>query len=115
VIDDSSPQGWMGGLADEARLMSLRKPSRGFQPSSAWNFVGTERAAGATEVRIGLLGMTARVDPEGNSLFRSMPSGTFTIGARIGGRIVNRTVILPARRAGGCFEGAPSPRRWREG
>jgi hypothetical protein len=57
------------------------------------------RAAGATEVRIESLGMTARVDPEGNFLFRSMPSGAFTIGARIGGRIINRTVILPAEPA----------------
>jgi hypothetical protein len=57
------------------------------------------RAAGATEVRIESLGMTAPVDPEGNFLFRSMPSGTFTISARIGGRILNRTVILPAEPA----------------
>jgi hypothetical protein len=57
------------------------------------------RAAGAYEVRIESLGMTARVDPEGSFLFRSMPSGTFTIGALIGGRIINRTVTLPAEPA----------------
>jgi hypothetical protein len=57
------------------------------------------RAVGATEVRIESLGMTARIDPEGNFLFRSMPSGAFTIAARIGGRIINRTVILPAEPA----------------
>jgi hypothetical protein len=57
------------------------------------------RASGATEVRIESLGMTARVDPDGNFLFRSMPAGTFTIGARIGGRTNNRTVTLPAEPA----------------
>ncbi len=54
------------------------------------------RAAGASEVRIESLGMTARVDPEGKFLFRSMPSGTFTLVARIGGRLISRTVTLPA-------------------
>ena len=53
------------------------------------------RAAGASEVRIESLGLTARVDPEGNFLFRSMPSGTFTIVAHINGRTVSRTVTLP--------------------
>jgi hypothetical protein len=54
------------------------------------------RAAGASEVRIESLGMTARVDPEGNFLFRSMPSGTCTLVARVGGRPISRTVTLPA-------------------
>jgi hypothetical protein len=54
------------------------------------------RAAGAYEVRIESLGMTARVDPEGNFLFRSMPAGTFVLVARIGGTIVTRTVTLSA-------------------
>jgi cell division protein FtsN len=40
--------------------------------------------------------MTARVDPEGNFLFRSMPFGTFTLVARVGGRPISRTVTLPA-------------------
>jgi hypothetical protein len=57
------------------------------------------RAAGATEVRIESLGMTARVDSQGSFLFRSMPSGTFAIVARIGDRIVTRTVTLPAEPA----------------
>ncbi len=57
------------------------------------------RAAGASEVRIESLGMTARVDPEGNFLFRSMPSGTFTLVARVGGRPISRTVTLPAEPA----------------
>jgi hypothetical protein len=52
------------------------------------------RARGASEVRIETQGMTARVDPEGNFLFRSMPAGTFTLVALIGGRTVTRTVTL---------------------
>lgn len=54
------------------------------------------RAAGATEVLIEALNRIAPVDAEGNFLFRSMPSGTFTLSARGGGRIVDRTVTLPA-------------------
>jgi len=53
------------------------------------------RAAGATEVHIESLGMTARVDSQGSFLFRSMPSGTFAMAARIGDRIISRTVTLP--------------------
>jgi cell division septation protein DedD len=54
------------------------------------------RAAGASEVRIEPLGITVGVDAGGNFLFRSLPSGTFTIVARIGGHTVSRTVTLPA-------------------
>jgi cell division protein FtsN len=54
------------------------------------------RAAGASEVRIDSLARTARVDDEGNFVFRAMPSGTFTITARTGGRAVSGTVTLPA-------------------
>jgi hypothetical protein len=54
------------------------------------------RAAGASEARIESLGLKAPVDQEGNFLFRSMPAGTFTIVARIGGSTVSRTVTLPA-------------------
>jgi hypothetical protein len=57
------------------------------------------RAAGASEVRIESLGLTARVDLDGNFLFRSMPFGTFTIVAGIGGHTVTRTVTLPAEPA----------------
>ena len=53
------------------------------------------RAAGASEVRIESLGRTAPVDAEGNFVFRSMPSGTFTMAARSGGRTISRTVTLP--------------------
>jgi cell division septation protein DedD len=54
------------------------------------------RAAGASEAEIESLGRKAHVDAEGNFVFRSMPSGTFIITARSGGRIVSRTVTLPA-------------------
>jgi hypothetical protein len=57
------------------------------------------RAAGASEVRIESLGLTARVDPAGNFLFRSIPFGTFTLVAGIGSRTVSRTVTLPAEPA----------------
>lgn len=57
------------------------------------------RAAGASEVQIESLGRTAHADAEGNFVFRSMPSGTFTITARSGGRTVSRTVTLPAEPA----------------
>ena len=54
------------------------------------------RATGASEVQIESLGKTAPVDTQGNFVFRSMPSGTFTITGRSGGRTVSRTVTLPA-------------------
>lgn len=54
------------------------------------------RAAGASEVRIESLGLTARVDPAGNFLFRSIPFGTFTLTAGISNRTVSRTVTVPA-------------------
>ncbi|HSY48783.1 MAG TPA: carboxypeptidase regulatory-like domain-containing protein [Thermoanaerobaculia bacterium] len=54
------------------------------------------RAKGASEVHIESLAITAPVDAEGNFLFRSLPSGTFTIVARIGGRTVSNTVTLPS-------------------
>ena len=57
------------------------------------------RAAGASEVRIESLGLTARVDPDGHFLFRSMPFGTFMIVSQIGGHSVTRTVTLPAEPA----------------
>ena len=57
------------------------------------------RAQGASEVRIESLDRTARVDAEGNFVFRSMPAGTFTITARSGGRTSSRTVTLPAEPA----------------
>jgi hypothetical protein len=53
------------------------------------------RATGASEVRIESLGLTAPIDPEGNFLFRSLPSGALTVVARIGGRTFSRTVTLP--------------------
>jgi len=53
------------------------------------------RAAGASEVQIESLGRTAPVDAQGNFVFRSMPSGTFTITARSVGRTVSSTVTLP--------------------
>jgi hypothetical protein len=71
------------------------------QPQSATFNVRVRRsiaglAAGAYEVRIESLGMTARVDPDGNFLFRSMPAGTFVLVARVGGMMVTRTVTLSA-------------------
>jgi cell division septation protein DedD len=54
------------------------------------------RAAGASEVQIESLGRTVRADAAGNFVFRSMPSGTFTITARTGGRTVSSAVTLPA-------------------
>jgi cell division septation protein DedD len=57
------------------------------------------RAAGASEVHIESLGKTAPVDAQGNFVFRSMPSGTFTITASSSGRTISRTVTLPAEPA----------------
>jgi hypothetical protein len=53
------------------------------------------KAAGASEVQIASLGRSARVDIEGNFVFRSMPSGTFTITGRSRGRAISTTVTLP--------------------
>jgi hypothetical protein len=54
------------------------------------------RAAGASEVRIESLDRTVPVDQAGNFVFRSMPSGTFTITGRSGARTLSRTVTMPA-------------------
>jgi hypothetical protein len=53
-------------------------------------------AAGASKVEVASLGKSSKVDAEGNFVLRSMPSGTFTIAAQIGGRMVSTTVTLPA-------------------
>jgi cell division protein FtsN len=53
------------------------------------------QAPGASEVQIESLGRTARVDSAGNFVFRSMPSGTYTLTARSGGRTLSGSVTLP--------------------
>ncbi|MGZ8867151.1 MAG: SPOR domain-containing protein, partial [Thermoanaerobaculia bacterium] len=53
------------------------------------------RAPGAAEVTIEALGRSARVDESGNFVFRSMPSGTFTLTAVTGGETVSSSVTLP--------------------
>jgi hypothetical protein len=53
-------------------------------------------AAGASEVRIESLGLSAPVDGTGNFLFRAMPAGTFTLTAVIGGQVFHRTLTVPA-------------------
>lgn len=53
-------------------------------------------AARAQEVTIASLGRTAAVDASGNFVFRSLPSGSVTLAARIGGRLVQRELMLPA-------------------
>lgn len=57
------------------------------------------RAPGATEVVIESLGRTARVDEDGNFVFRSMPSGTFTLTAVTEGERVSGSVTLPEQPA----------------
>ncbi|HWW61273.1 MAG TPA: SPOR domain-containing protein, partial [Thermoanaerobaculia bacterium] len=52
-------------------------------------------AAGASEVRIESLGMSAPVDSAGYFLFRTMPAGTFTLTADIGDRVFSRTLTVP--------------------
>jgi cell division septation protein DedD len=54
---------------------------------------------GAREVRIQPPGRTAPADAAGNFVFRSLPSGTFTISALVNGRTVSRTVTLPPQPA----------------
>jgi cell division protein FtsN len=53
-------------------------------------------APGAKEVQIPALGRTAVTDAAGNFVFRSLPSGTFTLNARNGNRRLEREVTLPA-------------------
>jgi hypothetical protein len=53
-------------------------------------------AGGASEARIESLDRRVPVDREGNFVFRSMPSGTFTITARRGAHTLRHTVTLPA-------------------
>ena len=52
-------------------------------------------APGASEVRIDPLGRVATPDAAGNYVFRSLPSGTFTLSARRNGQVVTHSVTLP--------------------
>ena len=54
---------------------------------------------GPAEVRLEPLGLTVTSDAAGNFVFRSLPSGTFTLTARRGGRVASRTVTLPVEPA----------------
>jgi hypothetical protein len=95
MTEESLPAGYsVAGLRERSVTVEPEQPqSVTFDVRVRRSIAG--HAAGASEVRIESLGMTARVDPEGSFLFRSMPSGTFTIVARAGGRAVSRTVTLP--------------------
>jgi cell division protein FtsN len=86
-----------GGRELNVRVEADRPETASFTVQALRSVAG--RAPGASEVQIESLGRKAGVDAAGNFVFRSMPSGTFTITARSAGRVMSRTVTLPAEPA----------------
>jgi cell division septation protein DedD len=78
---DTLPSGYIsnGATTHEVDLKPDRPQQLAFEVRALRSISGT--AIGATEVQIEPLGRTATVDPSGNFVFRSLPTGTFTITA----------------------------------
>jgi len=95
LAPETLPSGYIsnGATTHEVDLKPDRPQQLAFEVRALRSISGT--AAGATEVQIEPLGRTALVDASGNFVFRSLPSGTFTITAGA----VTRTVTLPAEPA----------------
>ncbi len=93
---DSLPAGYtIEGQNERTLALEADRPQTiSFAVTAVRSVAG--RAVGAAEVRIERLGRTAKVDGEGNFVFRSMPAGNFTITARRAGRVVAQTVTLSA-------------------
>jgi hypothetical protein len=89
---ESLPSGYVsnGATTHDVDLNPDRPEQLAFEVRALRSVSGS--AIGATEVRIEPLGSTAIVDASGNFVFRSLPSGTFTIIAGAATRIVT----LPA-------------------
>jgi cell division septation protein DedD len=95
LTTESLPSGYsiVGQRVRNVTVAPDQPQSVSFEVNALRSIAG--RAAGASEVQIESLGRTVRADAEGNFVFRSMPSGAFTITARSGGRTFSRTVTLP--------------------
>jgi hypothetical protein len=93
---ESLPAGYsLAGERERTMTVEADQPQRiAFEVAALRSIAG--RAVAASEVRIESLSRKTVADAEGNFVFRSMPSGTFTITARGGGRTVSATVMLPA-------------------
>jgi hypothetical protein len=97
LAPESLPPGYsMYGALEQPVLAETDRPQSIAFPVQARRSIAGY-AAGASEVRIESLGMSAPVDRTGNFLFRAMPAGTFTLTADIGGQVFRRTLTVPAR------------------
>jgi cell division septation protein DedD len=97
LAPESLPAGYsMEGGAEQPVMAEADRPQSIVFPVQARRSIAGY-AAGASEVRIESLGMSAPVDRTGNFLFRAMPAGTFTLTAVIGGQVLRRTLTVPAR------------------
>ena len=96
---ESLPAGYspVGPVEQTVTIQADQPQSMSFDLQALRSVTG--RASGASEVQIASLRRTARVDRDGNFVFRSMPSGTFELITRNGGRAVSASVTLPAEPA----------------
>jgi hypothetical protein len=96
LAPESLPAGYSinGGVEQPVMAETDRPQSIVFPVQARRSIAGY--AAGAAEVRIESLGLSAPVDATGNFLFRAMPAGTFTLTADIGGQVFRRTLTVPA-------------------
>ena len=95
LAPETLPSGYIsnGATTHEVDLKPDHPQQLAFEVRALRSISGT--AAGAKEVQIEPLGRTALVDTSGNFVFRSLPTGTFTITAGA----VTRTITLPAEPA----------------
>ena len=94
-----NPESLPAGYATEAKeqsftLVADQPRNTAFAIRALRSVAGT--ATGAHEVTIASLGRSVPVDASGNFIFRSLPSGQFTLAARIDGRVVQHEMTLPA-------------------
>jgi cell division septation protein DedD len=91
LAPESLPSGYIsnGATMHEVDLKPDSPQQLAFEVRALRSISGS--AIGATEVRIESLGRTAQVDASGNFVFRSLPTGTFTITAGN----ATRTITLP--------------------
>jgi cell division septation protein DedD len=97
LVADSLPAGYapVGDREKEVRVETDRPQSLTFEVQARRSIGG--RAGRSSEVRIESLDRVAIVDAKGNFLFRSMPSGTFTLTTTAGGRVLSQSVTLSAK------------------
>ena len=96
LAPESLPSGYSvtGASSRTAEAVADRPQNVTFEVRALRSIAGS--APGTSEVRIDALGRTASTDAAGNYVFRSLPSGTFTLSARRSGELVTRSITLPA-------------------